>query len=160
MIDVNLKASFLLVKGVVEGMKAQQWGRIIFVSSIAAYGAGINGCRKYLSNHLEFSLFRTKVLSSVFIKDYAASKGGLNSMMKNLSSLLAEFRITVNDVSPAMVGGTGMLPDESSVPGVVKTIPLGRLCKPVEVANVVSMFASTGFITGQNVVVAGGLKHL
>ncbi len=92
--------------------------------------------------------------------DYAASKGGLNSMMKNLSSLLAEFNITVNDVSPAMVGGTGMLPDESSVPGVVKTIPLGRLCKPVEVANVVSMFASTGFITGQNLIVAGGLKHL
>jgi 3-oxoacyl-[acyl-carrier protein] reductase len=81
-------------------------------------------------------------------------------MMKNLSSLLAEFRITVNNVSPAMVGGTGMLPDESSVPGVVDTIPLGRLCKPVEVANVISMFASTGFITGQNVVVAGGLKHL
>lgn len=43
--NVNLRASFLLVKGVVEGMKAQKWGRIIFVSSIAAYGGGINGCR-------------------------------------------------------------------------------------------------------------------
>jgi NAD(P)-dependent dehydrogenase (short-subunit alcohol dehydrogenase family) len=46
MIDINLKASFLLVKGAVDGMKAQKWGRIIFISSIAAYGAGINGCRK------------------------------------------------------------------------------------------------------------------
>jgi 3-oxoacyl-[acyl-carrier protein] reductase len=46
---VNLKASFILVKGVVEGMKAQKWGRIIFMSSIAAYGGGINGCRKLLS---------------------------------------------------------------------------------------------------------------
>jgi 3-oxoacyl-[acyl-carrier protein] reductase len=45
-LNVNLKASFILVKGVVEGMKAQKWGRIIFVSSIAAYGGGINGCRK------------------------------------------------------------------------------------------------------------------
>lgn len=45
-ININLRASFLLVKGVVEGMKAQKWGRIIFISSIAAYGAGINGCRK------------------------------------------------------------------------------------------------------------------
>lgn len=44
-LNVNLRASFLLVKGCVEGMKAQKWGRIIFVSSIAAYGAGINGCR-------------------------------------------------------------------------------------------------------------------
>jgi 3-oxoacyl-[acyl-carrier protein] reductase len=47
-INVNLTASFLLVKGVVEGMKAQKWGRIVFVSSIAAYGAGINGCRMYM----------------------------------------------------------------------------------------------------------------
>ena len=43
---VNVRAPFLLVKGVVEGMKAQRWGRIVFVSSIAAYGGGINGCRK------------------------------------------------------------------------------------------------------------------
>ena len=51
MMDINLKASFLLAKGVVGGMKDQKWGRIIFISSIAAYGAGINGCRKYLSDH-------------------------------------------------------------------------------------------------------------
>ena len=59
-INVNLRATFLLVKGVVEGMRDQRWGRIIFISSIAAYGAGINGCRKlnlgfwqyfYLSTH-------------------------------------------------------------------------------------------------------------
>ena len=46
-INVNLRSSFLLVKGVVEGMKAQKWGRIIFVSSIAAYGVGLNGCREF-----------------------------------------------------------------------------------------------------------------
>jgi 3-oxoacyl-[acyl-carrier protein] reductase len=45
-LTVNLRASFILVKGVVEGMKAQKWGRIVFISSIAAYGGGINGCRK------------------------------------------------------------------------------------------------------------------
>jgi NAD(P)-dependent dehydrogenase (short-subunit alcohol dehydrogenase family) len=44
-INVNLRASFVLVKGVIEGMKAQKWGRIIFMSSIAAQGGGINGCR-------------------------------------------------------------------------------------------------------------------
>jgi 3-oxoacyl-[acyl-carrier protein] reductase len=41
-----LRASFVLVKGVIKGMKAQKWGRIIFMSSIAANGGGINGCRK------------------------------------------------------------------------------------------------------------------
>lgn len=45
-INVNLRASFLLVKAVVEGMRDQKWGRIIFVGSIAAYGAGVNGCRE------------------------------------------------------------------------------------------------------------------
>lgn len=45
-LNVNLRASFVLVKGVIEGMKAQKWGRIIFMSSIAAQGGGINGCRK------------------------------------------------------------------------------------------------------------------
>lgn len=43
-LNVNLRAPFLLVKGVVDGMKAQKWGRIIFVSSIAAYGGGMNVC--------------------------------------------------------------------------------------------------------------------
>lgn len=47
-LNINLRASFLLVKGCVEGMKQQKWGRIIFISSIAAYGAGLNGCRKSL----------------------------------------------------------------------------------------------------------------
>jgi 3-oxoacyl-[acyl-carrier protein] reductase len=44
--NINLRATFILVKGVVEHMKAQRWGRIIFMSSIAAQGGGINGCRK------------------------------------------------------------------------------------------------------------------
>jgi len=48
-LNVNLRAGFLLTKGVVEGMRDQRWGRIVFVGSIAAYGAGINGCRMYFA---------------------------------------------------------------------------------------------------------------
>lgn len=68
-------------------------------------------------------------------------------MMKNLSSRLAEYNISVNDVAPAMVGNTGLLPSADSVPGVVDNIPLSRLCAPEEVANVVLMYAGTGFAT-------------
>ena len=46
--NINLRASFILVKGVVEHMKKQKWGRIIFMSSIAAQGGGINGCREFM----------------------------------------------------------------------------------------------------------------
>jgi len=132
--QVNLRAPFLLAKGVVDDMKAQRWGRIIFVSSIAASGAGINGCH------------------------YAASKGGLTGMMKNLASRLAQYNISVNDVAPAMIGSTGMIPDAKAVPEALEGIPLGRLGMPEEVANVITLFASTGFITGQSLLAAGGLR--
>lgn len=46
-LKINLTASFLLVKCLIEDMKAQSWGRIIFVSSIAARGTRVNGCRTY-----------------------------------------------------------------------------------------------------------------
>ncbi|KAK6611973.1 3-ketoacyl-acyl carrier protein reductase [Botrytis cinerea] len=130
-LNINLRASFLLVKGVVEGMKAQKWGRIIFISSIAAYGAGLNGCH------------------------YAASKGGLTSMMKNLSLHLAEYKITVNDVAPAMIGNTGMIPNADVAPGLLDAIPLHRLGTPEECSNAVMMFAKTGYATGQSLLLAG-----
>ncbi|RAL61001.1 hypothetical protein DID88_010097 [Monilinia fructigena] len=134
-LNINLRASFLLVKGVVESMKAQRWGRIIFISSIAAYGAGLNGCH------------------------YAASKGGLTSMMKNLSLHLAEYKITVNDVAPAMIGNTGMIPNADVAPGLLDDIPLHRLGTPEECSNAVIMFAKTGYATGQSLLLAGGLNH-
>ena len=57
MITINLRASFILVKGVVEHMKAQRWGRIVFMSSIAAMGGGINGCREFSYLSLGLPLF-------------------------------------------------------------------------------------------------------
>ncbi|KHJ36266.1 putative 3-ketoacyl-acyl carrier protein reductase [Erysiphe necator] len=132
--NVNLRASFILVKYIVKEMKAKRWGRIIFISSIAAQGGGINGCH------------------------YAASKGGLSGMMRNLATTLVPFNISVNDVAPALIGDTGMIQSSDVVPGGVGMIPLGRLGTPQEVANVVTMFATTGYMTGQSLLLSGGLK--
>ncbi|KAJ5917294.1 hypothetical protein N7466_010848 [Penicillium verhagenii] len=132
--NINLRASFILVKGVVEHMKSQRWGRIVFMSSIAASGGGINGCH------------------------YAASKGGLTGMMKNLSTRLAEHNISVNDVAPAMIGETGMIPNAAAIPEVAAGIPIGRLGTVEETANVVTMLVTTGYMTGQSLLLAGGLK--
>ncbi|KAF2726089.1 NAD(P)-binding protein [Polychaeton citri CBS 116435] len=134
MININLRAPFLCVKGVVDHMKAQKWGRIIFMSSIAAIGGGANGCH------------------------YAASKGGLSGMMKNLSTRLAQYNISVNDVAPAMIGATGMLRSADEIPGLLDSIPLNRLGEPQEVANAVVMLAKTGWMTGQSLLMTGGLK--
>jgi 3-oxoacyl-[acyl-carrier protein] reductase len=81
-------------------------------------------------------------------------------MMKNLSQRLAPFNISVNDVAPAMIGETGMIPNSAAVPGVVEGIPLGRLGTPQEVANAVDCFVKSGYMTGQSLIVAGGLRHL
>ncbi|KAK1852757.1 3-ketoacyl-acyl carrier protein reductase [Colletotrichum chrysophilum] len=135
--SINLRASFLLCKLAMPHMAAQHWGGIIFVSSISAIGGGINGCH------------------------YAASKAGLTGLMKNLASKHAKDGVTLNDVAPAMIGETGMIPDEKRVegtPGDVKNIPVGRLGTPQECANVVIMLCKTGYLTGQSILLSGGLK--
>lgn len=136
-INVNLRASFILSKLSIPHMEAKGWGRIVYVSSIAAIGGGINACH------------------------YAASKGGLSSMMKNLAARHAGSGITVNDVAPAMIGDTGMIPNAKFVEGTqgdVKNIPVGRLGTPVECAGVVTMICKTGYLTGQSILLSGGLK--
>ncbi|KAI2631737.1 3-oxoacyl-reductase [Xylaria nigripes] len=136
-ININLRASFILSKLSIPHMEAQGWGRIVFISSIAATGGGINACH------------------------YAASKAGLSGMMKNLATKHARSGITVNDVAPAMIGDTGMIPDEKFVegtPGDVKNIPVGRLGTPEECAGIVTMICKTGYLTGQSILCSGGLK--
>lgn len=133
---VNLRASFLLCKLAIPHMQANSWGRIVFIGSVAAYGGGINGCH------------------------YAASKAGLQGMMRNLARRHAAQGITVNDVAPAMIGETGLIPDEKTVAGTagdVANIPVGRLGVPQEVANLVTTCVKTGYMTGQSMLLAGGL---
>jgi 3-oxoacyl-[acyl-carrier protein] reductase len=82
----------------------------------------------------------------------------MTGMMRNLSTRLAEFNISVNDVAPAMIGDTGMIPSAQAIPEVAAGIPIGRLGVPEEVANVVTMCVMTGYMTGQSLLLAGGLK--
>jgi len=79
-------------------------------------------------------------------------------MMRNLASKLAPLNISVNDVAPALIGETGMIPSKDVIPGGTAGIPLGRLGEPGEVANVVGMLATTGYMTGQSLLISGGLK--
>lgn len=78
--EVNARSQFVVTKAVLQGMRQQGWGRVILVGSIASHGGGINGCH------------------------YAASKGALCSMGKNLATVLAAESITVNIVSNACHG--------------------------------------------------------
>ncbi|KAF7555695.1 hypothetical protein G7Z17_g2000 [Cylindrodendrum hubeiense] len=137
MAEVNTRSQFVVTKGCLPGMRKQSWGRVILIGSIASRGGGLNGCH------------------------YAASKGALCSMGLNLATLLAPEGVTVNIVSPAMIGSTGMIPAPkqqtwsadtnlqslmSTDPGlaIAGSIPVHRLGLPIEVSNVVSMFSKTG----------------
>ncbi|OAA69681.1 aminopeptidase 2 [Cordyceps fumosorosea ARSEF 2679] len=136
LMEVNARSQFVVTKTALQGMRAQGWGRVVLVGSIASHGGGINGCH------------------------YAASKGALCSMGKNLATVLAPEGITVNIVSPAMIGATGMIPDPKSRTwikgtdidvlkeqdpglGIAASVPIHRLGLPEEVASVVSI-DSTG----------------
>ncbi|KAI8677606.1 hypothetical protein NCS56_00650900 [Fusarium sp. Ph1] len=151
MMEVNTRSPFVITKSCIPGMRAQSWGRVILIGSIASRGGGLNGCH------------------------YAASKGALCSMGLNLASLLAPEGITVNTILPAMIGSTGMIPPPKSEswakgcdlealkaidPGlaIAAGIPVHRLGTPGEVAGIVTMMSNTGYLTGQEVILSGGLK--
>ncbi|KAJ4271698.1 hypothetical protein NW762_000403 [Fusarium torreyae] len=151
MIEVNARSQFVVTKSCLPGMREQGWGRVILMGSIASIGGGINGCH------------------------YAATKGALSSMGKNLSTVLAGEGVTVNTILPAMIGATDMIPTpksktwtsddnleelKTSDPGlaIAASIPVHRLGLPQEVANVAIMMAKTGYLTGQDILLTGGLK--
>lgn len=136
-INCNLRSSFVITKLAVPHMLKQNWGRVVYISSIAAGGTSINGCH------------------------YSASKAGVQGMSKNLAIKLGKNGITFNDVAPAMVTGTGMIRTEEDLkgtPGDVNNIPVGRSGTTQECANVVTMLCRTGYITGQSILISGGLK--
>jgi 3-oxoacyl-[acyl-carrier protein] reductase len=128
-IDTNLKSAFLVTQAVLPGMRAQRWGRLIFLSSVAAQVGGVVG------------------------PHYAASKAGLHGLMHYYAAHLAKEGITSNAVAPALIE-TEMV---TSNPNARKDIiPVGRFGRPDEVASVVLMLVENAYITGQVVSVNGG----
>jgi len=141
-LSINLDAVFGLVKHSVAQMKSQPRtgsaaGHIVLISSTSGQRGEAFHC------------------------DYSASKGALISMVKGLSTELASAGIYVNSVAPGWVD-TDMsrpaLDDPKSGEEIRRTIPLGRVGKPEEIAAPV-LFLCTGyasFITGEIFNVNGG----
>jgi 3-oxoacyl-[acyl-carrier protein] reductase len=128
-LTVNLKSMFLVTQAVLPGMRQRRWGRIINLSSVAAQTGGVIG------------------------PHYAASKAGAIGLTHSYAALLAKEGITANAIAPALVE-TEMI--TSNPKARLDLIPVGRFGKVEEVADVVVMLASTGYITGQTISVNGG----
>ncbi len=131
MLAVNLRAPFLLAQKTLPGMRARGFGRVLFVSSVAAFTGGIVG------------------------PHYAASKAGLHGLTHFLASRVAGEGVTVNAIAPALITDTGMLPGE---PDELKArVPVGRLGKPDEVADLALAMLRNPYMTSQVVSVDGGM---
>ncbi len=135
-IKVNLNGVFNCCKLALPHMIGQKQGRIINVSALAG----------------EVGNFGQS--------NYAASKSAIFGFSKSLAKELARFNITVNVISPGLIDTILLLgiPEEIKAK-FISRIPLGRLGKPVDVANVALFLSSdrAGYITGQIIGVNGGL---
>jgi 3-oxoacyl-[acyl-carrier protein] reductase len=130
-IAVNLRAPFLLAQHLAGGMRERGFGRLLFVSSVAAFTGGVVG------------------------PHYAASKSGLHGLVAFLASRLAGHGVTANAVAPALIEDTAMLPGD---PGdLASRIPVGRLGRPEEVADLALAVLRNGYLTGQVIGLDGGL---
>jgi 3-oxoacyl-[acyl-carrier protein] reductase len=86
---------------------------------------------------------------------YAASKAGLHGLTHFLATRAAADGVTVNAIAPALIEDTGMLPGD---PGELATrVPVGRLGKPDEVADLMLAILRNGYVTNQVISIDGGM---
>ena len=129
-IAVNLKSVFLCTQAVLPAMRANQWGRIVNISSGAARGAGSIGIH------------------------YNASKAGVEGLTRGYAARLVKEGITVNAVAPSLIE-TDMMRGR---PELASRIPLGRMGHADEVAQAVLMALGNDYMTGQTIFLNGGMS--
>jgi len=136
MLSVNLKSAFYLTAAVAKPMMKQRSGAIVLISSIA----GLSG--------------------NVGQAAYAASKAGLIGLCKSTAKELGSRNIRVNAVAPGYIE-TAMTESMADAHRdfLIQHAALGRAGTPEDVSGVVSFLCSkaAGFITGQTLVVDGGI---
>jgi 3-oxoacyl-[acyl-carrier protein] reductase len=136
-INVNLTGAYRLSKACIPAMKQRGAGRILFTSSVQGNHVAVPGC-----------------------SHYAASKAGLNGLIKSAAMELAQYRITVNGVEPGLVmtSGVEQVLSQRKRQLMAQYVPLKRWGEPMEIAHAMLFLASeeAAYITGQTIVVDGG----
>jgi 3-oxoacyl-[acyl-carrier protein] reductase len=134
-LDVNLTGVFLCNRAVVPPMRANDYGRIVNIASIAGKEGNPNAVA------------------------YSASKAGVISITKSLGKKLAKTGIRVNCVTPAAVK-TGMFSQmtQAHIDFMLSKIPMGRFGQVEEIAALVSWLCTEdcSFSTGAVFDLSGG----
>jgi NAD(P)-dependent dehydrogenase (short-subunit alcohol dehydrogenase family) len=142
-------------------MTSEQWDAVLRVNLTGTF----NGCQAAAAHMATagggsiVNLSSRAYLGNIGQANYSASKAGVVGMTRTLALELARHGIRVNAIAPGFVD-TEMaraVPEEVRE-RVVKAIPLRRMARPEEIANVALFLASdeSSYITGQVLVVCGG----
>lgn len=136
-INVNLRASMLLIQKAVPHMREQHWGRIVTVGSVQ----------------------EAKPHPDMLV--YSASKAGQRMMAQSLAGQLAKDGITVNNMAPGVIAtdrNVEALSDPVYARKVADSIPVGFYGEPQDCAGAVLLLCSEEgrYITGQSLYVDGG----
>ncbi len=135
-LNTNLTSAYLCIQQVIGSMLKQRWGRIINITSV--FGQ----------------------MGQAGQANYAASKAGLIGLTMAMAREVASRNITCNAVAPGFIetSMTAALSEEFKQ-NAVKSIPLGRVGSPEDVASAVCFLASddASYITGHVLNVNGGL---
>ena len=141
-LDLNLKGPYFIMQEASKHMMKQKAGVIINIASISASGG---------------------MTSS---PSYAIAKAGVVTMTVTAAAYRAEYGIRVDAVSPGIVNTQFHDEVKISNPNVldqqVKSIPLGRLAEPEDIASTISFIVSeeANYITGEVITVGGGKNRL
>jgi 3-oxoacyl-[acyl-carrier protein] reductase len=133
LMSVNLRAPFMLARGVLPGMRERGYGRLLFTSSVAAFTGGLVG------------------------PHYAASKAGLHALVHYLARRVAPEGVTVNAIAPALIRDTGDLSALGTPSELAAKVPVGRLGTPGEVADMAVAMLRNAYMTNQVVLLDGGM---
>jgi 3-oxoacyl-[acyl-carrier protein] reductase len=152
-----IKDGFLMLMG--EG----DWGDVLKANLTSVYLCCRAAIRKMIP-HKQGKIINIASVSGIIGTagqvNYAAAKGGVIAFTKALARELGPFNIQVNSVAPGLIETemVAQMPRER-VEAIVRSTSLNRMGKPEEVAWAVLFLASarSGYITGQTIVVDGGI---
>ena len=135
-LQVNLVSPAFLIQSVWEGFKKQNYGRIVNISSIWSK------------------------ISKSGRAIYTASKAGINGLTRTLAVEGAPYNILVNSVCPGYIDTelTRKNNSDEDIFKIERTIPIGRMGTPEEIAKIVLFLVSEDntYITGQSIIADGG----